>query len=67
MSYVLNLIIYTHVFINFCELYIHDKKSISLVMGYILFYTHENSFDLGSGGTVGSQTDVCVISLMYSS
>jgi len=24
----------------------------------VLFYTRENSFDLGSGGTVGSQTDV---------
>jgi hypothetical protein len=41
---------------------IHDKKSIGLVMGYTLFYTHENSFDLGSDGTVGSQTDVYVLS-----
>jgi hypothetical protein len=67
VSYVLNFIIYTHVFINFCELHIHDKKSISLVVGYILFYTCENSFDLGSDGTVGSQsvTDVYVLYLMY--
>ena len=47
-------------------LYIHDKKIISLVMGYIQFYTCENSFDLGNGGTVGSQADVYVLYLMYS-
>lgn len=63
----LSFIIYTYLFINFCELYIHGKKSISLIMGYILFYIHENSFDLGSGGTVGSQTDVCDLYLIYSS
>jgi hypothetical protein len=57
---VLNLIIYTHTFINFCELYLHDKKVVSLIMGYIIFYTHENSFDLGSSGTVGSQTVRCL-------
>jgi len=54
---VLNLITYTCVFINFCELHIHDKKSINLVVGYILFYIRENSFDLGSDGSVGSQSD----------
>ena len=63
----LNFIICTYLFINFCGLYIRDKKSISLIMGFILSYTHENSFDFGSGGTVGSQTDVYNLYLMYSS
>ena len=56
--------VYLLIFVN-CAYTV--RKVLVLVMGYILFYARENSFDLGSGGTVGSQTGVYGLYLMYSS